>query len=705
MRKDSVAICLCADTPSRSLCAAVVFFAVFSALFLNELGLPSLAHEVSVAEGFVMFLQLSLGGIAVGLAFTIALVSILYLLNRRMESGEQVLQVAATATVAYLAFYTADSLCHVSGVIAVVVLGTTTKAFGGCFINDWQVMDSFWSLLEHLLNTILFTLGGIEFGRIVAHRDGRVWQGKDWGYLFVLYLLVNVIRFLCLFASYPFLVRMGLSTNWQETVFSAWAGLRGAVGITLALGLDGLVSEATDDPDLIDMTTKVFGMVGGVAFLTLIINGPLSGPLLARLGLVDTTDARKRIVESAKASAKRRILEDFLDAMTDPRFHFVDFALVKFHCPLLASTTAEEIETAVRVYKASIHPALYKQPNLNHVFPYFTRSGKLRASVERIHWDAFLRVDDPLEMASTSLEKTIKGPEENSDTQECNDSDSAHVQSPDPELVKDVRLMFVELLRAAYHRQIADGELDAREYKGFLVFVLLQSLEFAQESVHAGKPLDDWKSSRIASHDVVGKVEDFGRRLGRCICFKSNAKRAAFGVSPPGLSDRIANLRDERPLLYQQLRLNVLRAFSFINAHKQAQERLQDEFGKETGDMRTAFCTVIDESQLQVRIAGAVLRSSDKKQVRHIISHYLCNILQNKVARYYQLLNDTGVLLPRETRHVMQELEHQMSDTQSCCLDMHPGSLEYASERHFEIDELCMDTSPHIQSKKDEPML
>ena len=56
-----------------------------------------------------------------------------------------------------------------------------------------------------------------------------------------------------------------------------WGGLRGAVGIALALSLNSEVnhytsSEEVDDytrQQYRDFTAKLFGMVGGIAFLTL----------------------------------------------------------------------------------------------------------------------------------------------------------------------------------------------------------------------------------------------------------------------------------------------------------------------------------------------------------------------------------------------------------------------------------------------------
>ena len=65
------------------------------------------------------------------------------------------------------------------------------------------------------------------------------WQG----YLFLLYVLVTAIRFFLMFAFYPVTSRIGIGTTWPEAVFMSYGGLRGAVGIALALSLHAEVCE------------------------------------------------------------------------------------------------------------------------------------------------------------------------------------------------------------------------------------------------------------------------------------------------------------------------------------------------------------------------------------------------------------------------------------------------------------------------------
>lgn len=71
------------------------------------------------------------------------------------------------------------------------------------------------------------------WGTIIANTGERegMWTGTDWGYLFVLYVFLMLIRFFLFASFYPINSRLGLGSSWQEMVFESYGGLRGAVGI------------------------------------------------------------------------------------------------------------------------------------------------------------------------------------------------------------------------------------------------------------------------------------------------------------------------------------------------------------------------------------------------------------------------------------------------------------------------------------------
>lgn len=171
---------------------------------------------------------MSLGGVAIGLAFAMALVTVLYFLDLRLERDYDVLQAVAVLSIAYISYYVADTVLEMSGIVACVTCGIVSAAWGRGLINDTEMMDTYLSLMEHLLNTLLFALGGVQWGKIVSERKNSPISidRHDWGWLFAFYFLVELIRFVQVFLFYPILKRIGLKTNWKEAVFLSYGGLR-----------------------------------------------------------------------------------------------------------------------------------------------------------------------------------------------------------------------------------------------------------------------------------------------------------------------------------------------------------------------------------------------------------------------------------------------------------------------------------------------
>lgn len=107
------------------------------------------------------------------------------------------------------------------------------------------------------------------WGSVIASSESDgIWQAREWGYLFVLYFLLTAIRFVLFAAAYPLTVRIGLKTNWKETVFQVYGGLRGAVGIALAIALEHDVTDTVGEDSMYYVQTRrAFGMVGGIVFI------------------------------------------------------------------------------------------------------------------------------------------------------------------------------------------------------------------------------------------------------------------------------------------------------------------------------------------------------------------------------------------------------------------------------------------------------
>jgi high-affinity nickel permease len=85
-----------------------VFFTIFSSRYFYELGKEGFGEEVGWARGFEIFFQMSLGGMCIGIAFGLGMLFILYVLDRRFSREENIVEVTATAAVAYVGYYVAE---------------------------------------------------------------------------------------------------------------------------------------------------------------------------------------------------------------------------------------------------------------------------------------------------------------------------------------------------------------------------------------------------------------------------------------------------------------------------------------------------------------------------------------------------------------------------------------------------------------------
>lgn len=79
---------------------------------------------------------------------------------------------------------------------------------------------------------------------------------------------------------YPIFSRIGLKSNWREAVFLSFGGLRGSVGIALAVNFyNNVRSNATTFEEHRLASVFVF-LSGGISLLSLLINGTAAGKSL-----------------------------------------------------------------------------------------------------------------------------------------------------------------------------------------------------------------------------------------------------------------------------------------------------------------------------------------------------------------------------------------------------------------------------------------
>lgn len=107
---------------------------------------------------------------------------------------------------------------------------------------------------------------------------------------------------------YPLMKRMGYGLSKRESVILTWGGLRGALGMTLAL----MVSYTPAIPE--DVRSQVLFFTAGIVTLTLCVNATTTRWLLNKLGLINIPSARI-ILENKIQQTIRENSEKYLERL------------------------------------------------------------------------------------------------------------------------------------------------------------------------------------------------------------------------------------------------------------------------------------------------------------------------------------------------------------------------------------------------------
>jgi len=200
----------------------VVVFAVVVAIASGGMAHGEEMSALTIAE---LFLTEAVGGAVLGFIAG-------YVGYRAMyEIDEHNLEVLITLAMVMVTYVVALKL-HMSGPIAMVVAGLLIGNKGMKFAVSDKTKDyvqKFWSLLDEILNSVLFLLIGLEV-LIVAQRADHV------GVALLLIPVTLVARWFAVSVPITILSRWQTFTKGAIPILT-WGGLRGGIAVALALSL------------------------------------------------------------------------------------------------------------------------------------------------------------------------------------------------------------------------------------------------------------------------------------------------------------------------------------------------------------------------------------------------------------------------------------------------------------------------------------
>lgn len=248
--------------------AIVVFNLVLASVVASAAGEGS-AAGFDIGGALLDFTRVSAGGLLAGAA----LGWVVSFLIARID--DYLIETTLTTVLAFGAYLVAEQL-HVSGVLAVVAAGLVCGTIGrqGMSPTTRIVLENFWEYGAFVANSLVFLLIGLDVNIPQLVANG--------GAIGVAVLAVVASRALVVYwlAAILNLRHPTLSARYQHVLF--WGGLRGAIGLALALSLPLAVAER----ELLRV------MAYGVVLFTLLFQGTTMNLLLRRLGLVEREPAQ-----------------------------------------------------------------------------------------------------------------------------------------------------------------------------------------------------------------------------------------------------------------------------------------------------------------------------------------------------------------------------------------------------------------------------
>jgi len=179
---------------------------------------------------------------------------------------------------------------HVSGVLAVVVLGIAMARFSTVIFPDHlrQQSKSFWDVIIFLLNGLIFILIGLQLPYVIRALDMDLILPYV-GYGLLITLVAFGVRLLRVFLQQINLARAFQSKRGRHRISESalldfktcmvvsWSGMRGIVSLATAIGLPMLLEDGTAFPE---RSAIIF--ISVVVVLMTIVGQGLSLPWLVR---------------------------------------------------------------------------------------------------------------------------------------------------------------------------------------------------------------------------------------------------------------------------------------------------------------------------------------------------------------------------------------------------------------------------------------
>jgi len=254
-------------------------------------------QEYDVADIALFLVKTAMMAIALGVLLGYFFFTWLRASCNRFNHHADVIQILLTFCAAYWSFVIAEGMLKMSGVLATVGSSLVLAHYMWPHIVSVHSMHNFWHTVETIGNILIFLLGGGLCGAAMVHIPP-----VNYLHLIVLYIFLTFVRGAFLFASMPVLKWLSPEkkpVSWEDAMVMCWGGLRGAVGLALAMQVNnGRARNSKGVPQITEEDARlVLFFVSGIAFLTTCINAMTAPRLVQYLGITQAPATQLRLMK------------------------------------------------------------------------------------------------------------------------------------------------------------------------------------------------------------------------------------------------------------------------------------------------------------------------------------------------------------------------------------------------------------------------
>ncbi len=250
----------------------------------------ALTGTFSILDASLTFIQLALGGIAIGVGVTWVITWAKGKLSKTFgeESGSQIL---ISLLIPFAAYLLAERF-HCSGILAAVAAGITmsfVEVSGQAMASTRVRRSVVWDMLQFALNGVIFVLLGEQLPGIVAGAKETVeatGHHETWWLLIyagAITAVLGALRFVWVWASLNLTftwrnVPGSKRPSWRVVAVMSLAGVRGAITLAGVLTIplvmsDGTAFPARDLAILLAASVIIVSLLGASIFLPMLLKG------------------------------------------------------------------------------------------------------------------------------------------------------------------------------------------------------------------------------------------------------------------------------------------------------------------------------------------------------------------------------------------------------------------------------------------------